>query len=138
VIYLDSSAIVKLIAVEPESAALDSWLASTDAEPVTSQFALAEVARALGRRDLPTAASSVAMLGGLAVRAGARAIRAFPATPEVLVAAGTLGPPSARSLDAVHVATALALGPSLAAFLTYDSRQADAARAHGLAVRAPA
>lgn len=43
-----------------------------------------------------------------------------------------------RSLDAIHLASALSLGDSLALFVTYDDRLADAARANGISVAAPA
>lgn len=49
-----------------------------------------------------------------------------------------LGPPSQRTLDAIHIQSALLLGDELDAFITYDQRQADAARNAGLAVEAPA
>ncbi len=137
-IYLDASALVKLIAPEPESAALDAWLDAGGADPVTSQLSLTEVARALARAVDPNAAHAVAVLDGLAIRAGRRVVPALPVTPAVLAAAGTLAPPSMRSLGAIHVATAEALGPSLRAFVTYGARQADAARAAGLHVRTPA
>lgn len=136
-IYLDASAIVALVMPEPHTAALDTWLTDIGDEPVTSQLAITEVARAIVRSGRPEAAAAVAQLGGLAVRARSREIRALPATADVLVAAGRLPPPTLRSLDAIHLATALALGPSLRALVTYDARQADAARSLGLAVHAP-
>jgi predicted nucleic acid-binding protein len=52
--------------------------------------------------------------------------------------AGVLTPPETRSLDALHLATALALGPDLGVVVTYDQRMADAAVAQGLDVAAPA
>jgi len=55
----------------------------------------------------------------------------------VLDGAGHQPPPQLRSLDAIHLATALALGPRLDAVVVYDTRLADAARGAGLAVEAP-
>lgn len=52
-------------------------------------------------------------------------------------AAATLAPPELRSLDALHVAAALALGSDLVDFITYDSRMTTAARSHGLPVASP-
>jgi predicted nucleic acid-binding protein len=52
--------------------------------------------------------------------------------------AGVPTPPETRSLDALHLATALALGPDLGVVVTYDQRMADAAVAQGLDVAAPA
>lgn len=56
----------------------------------------------------------------------------------LLDAAGRLGPPALRSLDAIHLQSALLLGDELEALITYDAPQAEAARAVGLVVRAPA
>lgn len=53
-------------------------------------------------------------------------------------AAARVEPPSLRSLDAIQLASALAIGEELEAVVTYDRRMADAARAAGLAVMAPA
>ena len=52
--------------------------------------------------------------------------------------AATVGPPALRTLDAIHLATAIALLPDLDAFVTYDDRLAEAARAIGLPVVRPA
>lgn len=137
-LYLDSSALTKLLATEVESVALDSWLTAADQPCATSQLAIPEVARALARAGHSVNVATLAPLGGRAIRAGARDIAALPLTPEVLVAAATIPPPAMRTLDALHLATALALGPSLRALVTYDARQADAALALGLRVAAPA
>ncbi len=56
---------------------------------------------------------------------------------QLLDAAGQLAPPRSRSLDAIHLQSALLLGDELDAFITYDARQADGARAAGLTVRSP-
>lgn len=53
-------------------------------------------------------------------------------------AAAAVDPATLRSLDAIHLATALSLGAELDAFVTYDARLADAARAAGITVVAPA
>ena len=58
-------------------------------------------------------------------------------TAEILDAAGRMDPPGLRALDAIHLQCALLLGGELDAFVTYDERQADAARAAGLPVVAP-
>ena len=55
-----------------------------------------------------------------------------------LRAAGALGPPGLRSLDAIHLATALSLGEDLAGVVTYDARLSEAIAAVGLAVWTPA
>ncbi len=51
--------------------------------------------------------------------------------------AASLAPPGLRTLDAIHLATALELGRELEAFVTYDTRQGEAARSIGLRVAAP-
>jgi predicted nucleic acid-binding protein len=52
--------------------------------------------------------------------------------------AARLQPAAVRSLDALHLATAIEIGAALDAVITYDARMAAAARSHGLAVTAPA
>jgi len=59
-------------------------------------------------------------------------------TPAIRRAAAELEPATLRSLDAIHVATAMSLGADLGGILTYDGRMQDAAQAVGLAVVAPA
>ena len=128
-IYLDSSAIVKLVAAEPESAALRRELAAHP-ERVSSALARVEVLRALRR-----------MNAGAEVLERAEQVldRIALARPEkpVLRAAADLRDRGLRTLDALHLATALSL-PGLDALVTYDRRLAAAATAAGLAVLAPA
>jgi predicted nucleic acid-binding protein len=57
---------------------------------------------------------------------------------DIAARASGLHPPRLRSLDAVHLASALTLEPELDAFVTYDDRQAAAARGAGLVVESPA
>jgi predicted nucleic acid-binding protein len=125
--YLDSSAIVKLVVEEPESAALRSYLRRR--KPfVSSALARTEVARAL----LPLGAAAVQQ--GWEVLSSVELIRV---NNRVLDAAGRLVPAEIRSLDAIHVATAQQLGTSLARVVTYDERMAAAAEAKGWSVAAP-
>lgn len=126
-LYLDSSAILKLVVAEPESAALRRYLRRR--RPlVTSALARTEVARAL----LP--------LGPAAVRRGVDALRRLElirVSDRILADAGTLLLPELRSLDAIHLATMLRLGASLARVVTYDERMSTAAGVLGLSVLAP-
>jgi hypothetical protein len=125
--YLDSSAIVKLAVREPESAALRAYLRRR--RPfITSALARVEVHRAL----LP--AGDPAVRRGLSVL---RRIEMIRISAAVLETAGALQPAELRSLDALHLATALCLGEDLGRIVAYDDRLADAARAAGLAVVAP-
>jgi predicted nucleic acid-binding protein len=71
------------------------------------------------------------------VRALLDGISFIPADAALGDEAGVLRPPELRSLDSLHLATALSLGPHLAAFVTYDERLADAARWYGLPVTTP-
>lgn len=131
--YADASALVKLVRDEAESGALRAYLA--DADVVSSELVLTEVPRAVRRAaaldpDLP--------LDLLLGRAGAvlDALALAPAGRERLAGAGALTEPALRALDAIHVATASDLHP-IDAFVTYDERQAAAARLAGLRTTAP-
>jgi len=126
--YADSSALVKLVRDEPESGALRAFLAGADI--VACELVLAEVPRAVRR----AASDDPRMpLDTLVARAGEvlDAVALLPADRGLLVAAGAIAEPSLRALDAVHVVAAAALSP-LDAFVTYDERQAAAARLAGL------
>lgn len=128
-VYLDSSALVKLVVREEGTDALRTWLASHPAV-VSSALAVAEVRRAIGRlsgrRSLSDRARLV--LDGVALLAVDIA---------VLESAAGLKPPELRTLDAIHVASAQSLGSDLLAFVTYDERQAGAAKRAGLPVVTP-
>ena len=124
--YLDSSAIVKLAVPEPESIAFGAW--RTDRHAVTSLVAITEVLRAVRReRDgsVPFALSALDRIARI------------PVDDDLVMLAAELRPPALRSLDALHLATALALRDVLDAFVTYDGRLADAARDAGLPVVVP-
>lgn len=128
-LYFDSSALVKLISREAETRALFGILESGPGV-VSSALARVEVtrtvARAGGRAALRERASEV--LSRVALVAIDDAI---------LNAAAELGPADLRSLDAIHLATALALGPELEALVSYDLRLNAAAEAVGLQVLSP-
>jgi len=126
-VYLDTSALVKLVVAEPESDALRTWLVQ-QVDPVTSDLARTELARAVRRvaPDLMPAARGV--LDVLTI---------LTLDAEIFEAAGRLDPAELRSLDAVHLASALSLGDDLTAVVTYDDRQAAAATAYGVSVIAP-
>lgn len=132
VTYLDSSALVKLVVREDETPALRSWLAQhRDHRQATSVIAQVEVRRAV-RRAAPTdgAAHSraVAVLG---------AVERIALGPDIAQSAALLEPADLRSLDAIHLASALSIGSDLAALVAYDARLIDAARALGMAALGP-
>ncbi|NUR75195.1 MAG: type II toxin-antitoxin system VapC family toxin [Thermoleophilia bacterium] len=125
--YLDSSAIVKLVVAEPESAALRRYLRRR--RPlVSSALARAEVARAL----LPLGEPAVRRGGEILAR-----LELIRISDRVLAAAGQLVPAALRTLDAIHLATAQQLGGDLARLVTYDERLHAAATASGLPAAAP-
>ena len=127
VVYLDSSAIVKLAVREPESAALRAYLRRR--RPlVSSALARAEVTRAL----LPLGEAAVRR--GHDVLAGIDLIRV---TDRILVAAGSLKPEELRTLDAIHLATAQQIEANLSRIVTYDERMTAAAQLAGWHAVAP-
>lgn len=133
-VYLDSSALLKRVIAEEDSAAL---VAAVHAHYrrgdllVSSSLAWVEVARALRTRDqrpLPAVSSDVDdALSGVAEH---------PIGPEVVALARRVNPDAMRSLDAIHTASAMLLDADLV--VTYDGRLAAACAANGLAVSAPA
>ena len=127
-VYLDTSALTKLVVAERESAALRAW-AGAHEEFVASDLARTELARAV-RRVTPELMPAARLVLDSLTLVTARA--------DLFEAAGRLDPPTLRSLDALHLATALDLGDDLDAFVTYDDRLASAARDYGLPVAAPA
>ena len=127
VAYLDASAFVKLVKDEPESAALDAAL---EAWPRKSSSALLEV-------EGPRAARRTNPVAYDAARALLGAVRMIEIDANIRRAAAGLDDPGLRSLDAIHLATALSLGDRCGAFFAYDERVIAAARAHGLSVTVP-
>jgi uncharacterized protein len=125
--YIDSSAIVKLVVAEPESKVLRRYL-SRRQRVVSSALARTEVARAL----LPSGPEAVAR-GEDALRR----IQLLRVNDRVLSEAGRMQPAELRSLDAIHLASASQLGPSVKQIVTYDERMAEAAKAIGWSVASP-
>jgi uncharacterized protein len=130
VLYLDSSAIVKLVAPEPETSALIESLRA-DPEVVSSALSRVEVIRAVGRigasDDRKERANDVV-----------DRIALIPMDDAILIRAARLEPASLRTLDAIHLATAWTLGTDLAGLVTYDGKLAEAAVNVGFDVLAPA
>jgi predicted nucleic acid-binding protein len=133
VFYADTSALVKLVREEAESDALRVYLRGSDL--VSSEFVLTEIPRAVRRA---VALDPALPLGLLLDRTGqlVDALALRPADRPLLAGAGSLAEPALRALDAIHVASAVGLGP-IEAFVTYDERQAAAARLAGLRTVAP-
>jgi hypothetical protein len=129
-IYLDSAAVVKLVHAEPESETLRGWLADrAEIGWVSSVLVEVESFRALARYS-PEAVARLNHVLDL--------IELVDIDPGIRILAQTVTPATVRSLDAIHLATALHLGVRLTSFVTYDKRLADAVAAAGLTVDAPA
>ncbi len=138
VFYLDTSALVKLAVAEPETAALVDALGRRPSALFTSVIGGTELARALHARGHADHAASIVHPNGHVLRLRDAGVRLAPLTTEIALDAGSLAPGQAlRSLDAFHLATARAIGPTLEAVVTYDARTIAAARALGLPVAAP-
>lgn len=132
-LYLDSSALVKLVRAEPETASLRAFVSG--AAMVASELVLAEVPRALRRAaNAGHDAHLDELIGKASEVLDAVALQALDHV--VLAAAGALDLPTLRSLDAIHLVAAVSLSP-LDAFVSYDQRQAAAARIAGLRTVAP-
>jgi predicted nucleic acid-binding protein len=127
VLYLDSSALVKLVIRETESSALRRAL-RLDSARATCALARVEVVRAVR----PHGAAAVARARQLL-----RTLDVVQLDDELLDSAAMLDGGLLRSLDAIHLAAALMLADDVTAVVTYDQRMAAAATAMGLPVSAP-
>lgn len=126
--YLDTSALVKLVAPEPESAVLRQWLEARAEALVTSDLARTELFRAV-RRVLPKSAPLA--------RQVLDTLTVLRLETSVFEEAARLEPTGLRSLDALHLAAALLLEDDLLGVVTYDERLAEATRLLGYPVLAP-
>jgi predicted nucleic acid-binding protein len=128
-IYLDSSALVKLAVTEPESAALAAWLAErADQALVSSALHRAEVLRAIWRAEpgaLPRGQRIIRRIGRVGL------------SNDVLDNAATLPPGKLGTAGAIHLASALAIKRDLVSFVAYDEDLLAAAREAGLPVDSP-
>jgi len=132
-LYLDTSALAKLVRGEPETAALTEWITGHGGARclVTSELGHAEMRRMLHRigADADETEATMRLLDATAK---------IRLTRTVVAMAGDLAPGTPlRSLDAIHAASALVLGAACRSFVTYDKRQADSARLAGLNVDSP-
>ena len=127
-VYLDSSALVKLVVAEAESDALIEYLSD---RPTRTSCALArvEVVRAVRHHGEGASRRARQLLERVSL---------LRLDDVLLQAAAELDGATLRSIDAIHLAAAQALGDSLGDVVTYDHRMADAARDVGLTVTVPA
>jgi predicted nucleic acid-binding protein len=126
VAYVDASALTTLALDEPASDAMRRWYVETT-RALCSRIGIVETRRAVTRREHDPAHLET-VLGSVEV---------IDFDTEIARHAGTIGPATLRTLDAIHLASAMALMGEIDAFVTYDDRQAEAARAVGLPVVRP-
>ena len=124
--YLDTSALAKLVQIEPESAALRSWLGGR--RWIISDLHRTELRRAVARARGTASARADRLLAEADL---------LKIDAEIFDRAGALEPPSLRSLDALHLAAAMALGPDLAGIVAYEDRLIAAAVELDLPVASP-
>jgi len=128
-IYLDAAAIVKLVHAEPESQPLRDWLDErAETRWISSVLAEVESFRALARHAAGAASRLPAVLDQ---------IDPIDMNPRTRILAQTVKPATVRSLDAIHLGTALHFRAELTSFVTYDRRLHDAAAAADLPVDSP-
>lgn len=131
-IYFDTSALIKLVLAEPESAALTQYVIERNNVPQTSSaLAVTELRRTLRRLGAPPEADQKAddVLDGVVL---------LPVNRQTLDYAAALPGQHLRSLDAIHLASALRLRSALTTVVTYDKRMAAAAQDAGVPITAPA
>jgi predicted nucleic acid-binding protein len=126
--YLDTSAFLKLVTTEPETPALRSWIQREDPTLFSSDLLPTEALRAARRYSVE--AHRLA-------RQRLEALTLLSLTADVCERAGDLDPAILRSLDALHLASALSVADELQGIVTYDERLGAAAGLHGVTVMAP-
>lgn len=128
-IYLDTSAALKLVVAEPETGPLELWMAERTGIPrVSSRLLRIEMTRAVTRAAPHRMSRANVVLSAIALLS----------MDDVAPAAEVIGDKTLRSLDAIHLATAHEIRTDLSAFVCYDKRLRDSAQALGLPVQAPA
>jgi predicted nucleic acid-binding protein len=127
--YVETSAVATLVLDEAPGAALRDALRPYAGRLVTSELTALELGRAARR--------ALGEVGLVVARSTMLGFDLLALDRAVLTTATRLEPPVLRALDAIHVASALAIGPADVVFFSYDLRTIAAARANGLAVASP-
>ncbi|GAB3808656.1 type II toxin-antitoxin system VapC family toxin [Humibacter antri] len=127
--YLDTSALVKLVVDEPESAAFRAWALTPEFELISSDLVRTELLRAVRCVHPERAVLAHQVL---------EQIDLLRLTSADYDEAGRIAPDELGSLDALHLVAALRLGDQLETLVTYDDRLAAAAQLNGVTVSAPA
>jgi uncharacterized protein len=129
VIYLDTSALVKLIFEEDESMALAKWIADRSEVPkISSDLSNVELLRTCRRVDEGATDTALRLLAGLDL---------LPLDRLIVDRAANVGPTELRSLDAIHLASALSIKDHFTSFVAYDLRLCAAALSAGITVESP-
>ncbi len=129
-IYFDTSALVKLVFDENESAALAEWLTvRADVPKISSDLSTIELLRTCRRVDEDAVEGANLLLGGIDL---------LPMDRAIVEKAAALVPTELRSLDAIHLASALSVKANLTALVAYDVRLCSAAAQAGIEVVSPA
>lgn len=127
-LYVDTSAVAKLFLREAEGPVLDEYLRANEFTLVSSELTEVELVHAVYKADAGMVSLARELLRSLVL---------LPITSSVREAAGELLPARVRSLDAIHLSTALEIKTDLAGLLTYDNRMAAAAKESGLTTVRP-
>jgi uncharacterized protein len=128
-IYLDTSAALKLVMPEAETSALELWIAERAGVPrVSSRLLRIEMLRSVARNAPERVSRANVILSSVELFS----------LDDIAQTAEVIGDRTLRSLDAIHLATAHELRTELTAFVCYDKRLCDSAHALGLPVEAPA
>jgi predicted nucleic acid-binding protein len=125
--YYDTSALVKLVILETESAAMHSYW-TTHSEPASSALARTELFRAIKDEEAAAKRQARTLLASLDL---------VVLDDQLLDVAGSLDQNTLKPLDAIHIASALSLGDSLDKLVTYDKRMIEAAHNLGLSTVSP-
>lgn len=126
--YVDTSAFLKLVAEEEHSLAFRDWAEAHDGELFGSDLLRAEALRTARQRS-PEALQEA--------RARLDVVTMLMITRDIFEHAAHLDPGILRTLDALHLAAALAAGEELEGVVTYDERMAQAAAIYGIEVFTP-
>lgn len=127
VAYFDTSALVKLVLMEAESAALQEAVGSWPRR-ATSRLSVVELIRTVHRADPDREEDARSLLTGLTL---------LNDSDRTLATAARIEHSTLRALDAIHVASAHRIRSSLSNFVSYDRRQLEAAEALGLPTSSP-
>jgi predicted nucleic acid-binding protein len=127
-LYADTSALVKLIIDEQESESLDRYLSASELQLTSSVICEVELLRAVSRVEQGRLSEARQLLDEMIL---------LPLTTDIRDRAASIQPPSVRSLDAMHLATALEIQADLHALVSYDNRLVDTARGTGIKAISP-